>query len=137
MALFSKNVIKDNKGSVITVGEQNIISVSQQLAELHETSITSEGQNWKEIVEQLSLIQNTLHELPDEHENVRDQELVPSLSKAKAEAKKLVEKPEADKKAFVKNFNTFCDVSLKVAELAAKVAPFITVIGKLAGIPTL
>lgn len=135
MSLFSKNVIKDNKGAVITVGENNIISVSQKLSEVKETSITSQGEAWSKVIEEITLLQKAVKELPDEYEELRDQQLVPTLSKSKKEAKTLEESPDGDKTGFIENFKSFCDLALKVTDVAIKVAPFVTTIAKLIGVP--
>lgn len=134
-SLFSQTVIRDNKNAVITVGEKNIVSVSQKLTEIEETSVTTEGQNWQKIVQEIVSLQEVVKNLPDKYEEIRDQELVPTLSKTKKEAQSLSENPEGEKRDFLEKFKAFCDLALKIADVAAKVAPFVVTIAKLAGVP--
>jgi vacuolar-type H+-ATPase subunit H len=134
MSLFSKTEIKDNKNAVITVGDANLISVSQKLAEMKETSITSQRQEWSEIFEQITQLQKIVTNLADENEELRDEHLVPTLSKAKKEAKNILDNPTASKKAFLENFKEFCDFTLKVTGVAKLVSPFVTKIAELLGI---
>lgn len=135
MSMFSKNVISNNKNTVATIGERNIIDVSQKLSEVKETSLTTHGEEWSKVVDQIAILQKIVRELPDENEDLRDQQLVPGLSKAKQEAKSLQENPEGDKKGFIEAFKSFCDTALKVTELAGKVAPIVGVVAKLIGLP--
>ena len=134
MSLFRKTEITKNKNSTITVGNKNLISVSQKLAEVKDASITSQGKEWGEVVNQISELQNVVKELPDEHEELRDQELVPTLSEAKKEAKNLSENPTGEKNKFLEKFKSFCDLALKVAGVAKLVSPFVTKIAELLGI---
>ena len=134
MSFISKNEIKDNKNSTITVGDNDVISVSQKLAEVKETSITSQGKEWSEVVNQISELQEVVKKLSDEHEELRDEELIPALSKAKKEAKSLSENPNGEKKEFLEKFKSFCDLALKVTGVAKIVSPFVTKIAELLGI---
>ena len=134
MSFISKNEIKDNKNSTITVGDNNLISVSQKLAEVKETSITSQGKEWSEVVNQISELQEVVKKLSDEHEELRDEELIPALSKAKKEAKSLSENTNKEKKEFLEKFKSFCDLALKVTGVAKIVSPFVTKIAELLGI---
>jgi hypothetical protein len=135
MPLFKKVTVKDSKGVVLTVGDKNLVSVSQHLSEIKETSITSEGKNWEDIISQISSLQQVMQEIPDQHEELREQQLRPQLSKAKAEAKKIAQNPAVEKKPFVDTFKAFCDVANSVTEIGVKVAPFAATIAKLMGIP--
>lgn len=135
MSLFTKVTVKDAKGVVVTVGAENIVAVSQQLLEIRETDITNNGSNWKDIVSQISSLQQVMQEIPDEHEELREQHLRPQLSKAKEQAKKLALNPTGEKKSFVDNFKAFCDSAKAATEVAVKVAPFVTAIAKLIGVP--
>lgn len=134
MSFISRNEIKDNKNSTITLGDNNLISVSQKLAEVKETSITSQGKEWSEVINQISELQKVVKELPDEHEELRDEELVPTLSKAKKEAKNLSENPTGEKKKFLEKFKSFCDLALKAVGVGKIVSPFVTKIAELLGI---
>lgn len=133
-SLFLKTEITGNKKSTINVGDNNLISVSQKLAEVKETSITSQGKEWSEVVNQISELQKVVKELSDEHEKLRDQELVPTLSKAKEEAESLSENPNKEKKGFLEKFKSFCDLALKVTGVAKIVSPFVTKIAERLGI---
>jgi len=135
MPLFNKVTVKNSKGAVITVGDKNIIAVSQQLADIKETSITNTGKSWEDILAQISSLQQVLQEIPDAHEELREQQLRPQLSKAKTEAKKLAQNPGGEKKSFVDSFKSFCDAAKSATEVAIKVGPFVTTIAKLMGIP--
>jgi hypothetical protein len=137
MSLFSKIEVKDNKNAVITVGDSNLISVSQKLSEIKETSITSQGKEWSEIVEQITQLQKVVRELTDEDEELRDEHLIPTLSQAKKEAKNISNNPNEDKKAFLEKFKSFCDLALKVTGVAKLVSPFVTKIAELLGITLL
>lgn len=134
-SLFSQTVIRDNKNAVITVGEKNLVSVSQKLTEIEETSVTTESQNWQKILQEIVALQEIVRSLPDEYEEMRDQDLVPTLSRTKKEAQSLAENPKGEKKDFLEKFKTFCDLALKVADVAVKVAPFVVTIAELAGVP--
>lgn len=134
MALFSKNIIKDNKNTIVTIGEKNIISISQKLSEVNETSLTCENEAWDKVVEQITQIQKVMRELPVEYENLVDQQLIPTLSKAKTEAKNIIREPYKEKKGFIDKFKSFCDSISNVADIAQKVDPFVTTIAKLIGI---
>lgn len=136
-SLFSKKetVITDINRSVITVGEKNLIIVSQNLSEIQETSLTREGEDWRNIVGEISALQKIVRNLPDEYEYLRDQELIPILSKTKNEAKNLSETPKGNKEVFVEDFKSFCDIASKAADIAIKVSPLVIAISKLAGVP--
>src|SRR5690348_7203062 len=113
MPLVSKITIQGNKNAVITVGESNIISVSQKLSEANEQSLTNQAGEWAKVVSELKGIQHTVKGLDDEHEELRDQVLVPTISKAKKQAEALEKDPNSDKRSFVESFKSFCDAALK------------------------
>lgn len=137
MSIFSKNIITNNKDSIVTIGEKNIVSLSQKLEKVETSSIICKGEKWGEVVKQLMQIQGVVKELPDNFEELRDQKLIPSLSAAKTEAKILSENPNRDKKNFIKKLKSFCDIVGNVTDVASKVAPFVTSIAKTIGIPLL
>ncbi|MDJ0531788.1 MAG: hypothetical protein QNJ70_04695 [Xenococcaceae cyanobacterium MO_207.B15] len=134
MSLFSKKEIKHNENSTITVGDNNLISIFQKLAEVKETSITNQGKEWSEVINQISELQKVVRELPDEHKKLRDQKLIPTLSEAEEEAESLSKNPTGEKKKFLEKFKSFCDLALKVTGVAKIVAPFVTKIAELLGI---
>jgi hypothetical protein len=134
MPLSKKIVIHDIDDSVITVGNANIIHVIKKISGAKEPPLTNHGENWSEVVKQINLLQNIVKGLPDKHEELRDQELVPTLSRAKKDAEALVENPNSRKKGFIDNFKSFCVLTSKIADVAEKVEPFITLIATLIGI---
>lgn len=135
MSLFSKNIIKDNKNTVVTIGQENIVSVSQMLSEVQENSITDKSEEWTKIIEQISLLQKTIKELSDSFEDLRDQKLIPILSEAKSQAKDIAKNPKKEKKAFIEKFKSFCDLTGNIVDVAEKVAPYVKIIANIIGIP--
>jgi hypothetical protein len=137
MSIFeSKKIEVSNvRNATVTIGERNIVTVSQRISEVKETNITNEGKKWEEVVNQITALQKVLREVPDESEEVRDLELIPSTARAKSEAMKLRENPKGEKKGFLDNFKAVCDSVVKVAGLATTVSPIIVGIANLIGIP--
>ena len=135
MALSSKIEIKDIKNAVVTVGDRNILTVSLKLSEVNQTSLTNKREDWSQVLSQISAIQKIVKDLPDEHEDVRDTKLVPSLAEAKAEVKTLESNPSAPKEAFIDKFKKFCDIAAQVTGVASAVAPMISAVAKIIGIP--
>lgn len=135
MSLFSKNVVKNNKNSNVVIGDQNLQVVSQQLSEVREATLTNDSEDWGRVLVEIKSMQEVLRSLSDEHEELRDQQLIPSLSKIKSEAVKLKEEPSSEKKGFIDQFKSFADLSNTVVDVASKVAPYITTIAKLIGLP--
>jgi hypothetical protein len=135
MSLFKKTEVHDVKNATVTVGDQNIVMVSQKISEVQETSITNEGEKWSEVVDQIASLQRILRGIPDNYEGVRDQELLPLISRAKAEAAKLKENPNEPKRTFLDSFKSFCESFAKVAGVAVGAGPIIVAIANLIGIP--
>lgn len=132
MAIF--NTIKNNKDTAAVIGDNNIVTLSKRLSQVAETSITTESKNWDEIVEQIKSIQKVLKEIPDEHEEMVNQKLIPTIAKAREEAAKLKEDPAKEKKGFIESFKSFCDLANTVSDVAVKVAPYLTAIATLIGV---
>ncbi len=135
MPLFSKINVSDNDNTVVTIGDNNFVNLSQVLSKTNSASITNSGENWGKVVETITDLQKVIRDLPDEHEKLRDQKLIPSLSKAKHTATVLAKKPSEDKKKFLEEFKIFIDIAAKVADIAKVIAPFVTIITKAIGIP--
>jgi hypothetical protein len=135
MAIFDIKSIKNNKDTNAVIGDNNVTLFSQQLLEVKETHITSESNDWQQVIEQIAAMQKVISQVPDEHEEVRDQQLVPTLSKAKAEAAKLEQEPSSNKSRFLDSFKAFLDVANSVADVGGKIAPYVVTIAKLIGVP--
>jgi len=134
MAIFDIKTIKDNQNSNVVMGDNNVTAFSQQLSQVRETNISSDASDWKNVVEQIAALQKIVSEIPDEHEEVRDQQLVPTLSKAKAEAAKLQMAPDREKSHFVSSFKAFLDLANSVIDVGGKIAPYVLTIAKLIGV---
>lgn len=126
--------IKNISGSIVTVGDHNLIEASIKFKEIKETEINSDAENWKQIFLELEKLQSEIKNIPEEHEIIRDTELIPEVAKAKAEAKQISENPNIAKKSFIEKIKNICDVSGKVIDVGAKLSPFILTIAKLVGI---
>lgn len=135
MPLFKKTEVRDVKNANVTIGDRNIVTILQRISEVKETNITNEGEKWGDVVNQLTSLQKLLRDVPDELEDVRDQELVPSASRAKSEAMKLKENPNGEKRGFLDSFKSVCESVGKVVELASKAGPILAAIANLIGIP--
>lgn len=134
MAIIDIKTIKDNQNSNVVMGDNNVTAFSQQLSQVRETNITSDANDWKDVVEEITALQKIVHEIPDEHEKVRDQQLVPTLSKAKTEAAKLQTSPNGEKSHFISSFKAFLDLANPVIDLGSKIAPYVITIAKLMGV---
>jgi len=137
MPLFSKINVSDNENTVVTIGDNNFINLSQILSKTNAASITNSGDNWNKVIETITDLQKMIRNLPDEYEKLRDQKLIPSLSKVKHTAAVLAKKPneDKDKKIFLDEFKTFIDMAAKITVIAKVIAPFVTIITKAIGIP--
>ena len=134
MSIFNIKSIKNNKDTNAVIGDNNVALFSQRLSEIKETKITSQGTDWMAVVEQIAAMQKVVRGIPDEHEEMRDQRLVPALSKAKAEAAKLEQDPKGEKTGFLSSLKVFVDLANSVAEVGGKVAPYIVTIATLIGV---
>lgn len=131
-----KTIIEGNKNvGNITVGDRNVITVSQKISEANETSITSDGEKWNEVVQQLNSLQKIIKDLPDDHEDVRDMQLIPATASAKKAANELQQNPNQNKQGFLDKFKTICEWVVKVGGLATAASPIIIAIANLIGIP--
>lgn len=126
--------ISGNKNAVITVGDQNLIQASIKIRELKEDDLSKDAANWQQVLAELEQLQKEVKGLSDEHEELRDIELVPEVAKAKAAAKEIAENPAAPKKTFLEKLARISEVAGKVVDVGAKLSPFILTIGKLLGI---
>ena len=135
MAIFDIKSIKNNKDTNAVIGDNNVTLFSQQLSKVKETNITSDGNDWQQVIEQIAAMQKVISQVPDEHEKIRDQQLVPALSKAKTEAAELQKEPSTNKSRFLESFKTFLDVANSVADVGGKIAPYVLTIAKLIGVP--
>lgn len=134
MAIFDIKSIKNNKDTNAVIGDNNVTLFSQRLSEVKETNITSQSKDWRDVIEQIAAMQKVVNGIPDENEEMRDQQLVPALSKAKAEAAKLEQDPYREKTGFVSSFKVFVDLANSVADVGGKVAPYVITIAKLIGV---
>lgn len=134
MSFIDYTKIENIDGSVITKGNKNFIEVVNNIKRTNEANISSEGETWKEVVEKIKLLQKDVFQLPDEYEALRDQKIIPSLSEAKTEASKLIEKPTISKKGFLDSFSKFCEAIAKIAGIATTIGPIIVAICHLLGI---
>jgi len=134
MSIFEIKTIKNNKDTNAVIGDNNVALFSQLISEIKKTNITSQSKYWKYVFKQITSMQKVVNGIPDEHEDIRDQQLVPALSKAKAEATKLAQDPHGEKSGFLSSFKVFVDLANSVVTVGGKVAPFVVAIAKVIGV---
>jgi hypothetical protein len=76
MAIFDIKSIKNNKDTNAVIGHNKVTLFSQRLSQIKETNITSESNDWQQVIEQIGAMQKVISQVPDEHEEIREQQLI-------------------------------------------------------------
>lgn len=121
-------------GGVVILGDDNTVTATINFKQFKDSPEKSDPQLWRDISAQMEELLKTVKALSDEHEELRDIELIPAVGSAKKEATEIAIDPQKPKGSFVDKFKQICELSGKAIEVGDKIAPFVITVAKLLGI---
>ncbi|SEP06047.1 hypothetical protein [Mucilaginibacter sp. OK283] len=121
-------------GSSVILGNNNKVIANIHFMQFKDNMETADPKLWEEVIAKMDEMLKVVKGIGDEHEELRDIDLIPAVGSAKKEAAAIAADPRKPKSSFIDKFKNICDLSGKAVEVGTKLAPFIMTVGKLLGI---